>query len=304
MKHSSVFFQLFRLSILILTLSACQSTPPVTRSPDTARQPAEAVARAYSPQADAGPSAAQSLLADFPLVYGNDDVRLQQAASLFQTGSPGLALDMLGSIEDDSLESDQRTRKRIMQAAILLQAGGNIQAQQILTGAAESYQPATLAVFYLVRAKASMAQGQTADTLKTLVKREQFLAADEIEENQRLIWNILMLADTRQLRMIQQMEISAELAGWVELAMIIKKGGSITSTEQKYCYQLMSYCLKLPESTFPGPANCLVVQIDCADIFTENPRDFSFDQVITMHKIIRAIIRPAFHDHLVLFDIV
>ena len=232
MKHSSVFFQLFRLSILILTLSACQSTPPVTRSPDTARQPAEAVARAYSPQADAGPSAAQSLLADFPLVYGNDDVRLQQAASLFQTGSPGLALDMLGSIEDDSLESDQRTRKRIMQAAILLQAGGNIQAQQILTGAAESYQPATLAVFYLVRAKASMAQGQTADTLKTLVKREQFLAADEIEENQRLIWNILMLADTRQLRMIQQMEISAELAGWVELAMIIKKGGSITSTEQ------------------------------------------------------------------------
>ncbi len=104
---------------------------------------------------------------------------------------------MLDSIEDNSLSPDQRTRRRILQAVILLQAGGSFQARQVLRGGVESTQPATLAAFYLMRAKAAMIQAETADALYALQKREQFLTANQVLENQRMIWSLLMIADTR-----------------------------------------------------------------------------------------------------------
>ena len=128
-------------------LSACQSTPPVTRAPDTTSQPYEISDSEALPLPDTESSGTPSFPADFLLSDSSDDFRLQQAVSLFQTGNPALALDMLDSIEDSSLTTDQRTRKRIMQATILMQAGGSLQAQRVLAAAAESFQPETLAVF-------------------------------------------------------------------------------------------------------------------------------------------------------------
>ncbi len=233
MNHSNKLIFLTSLGSLLFILSACQSTPPpVTRAPDTTAPTDKTTAvDVYTPQLDIESPVSQ-LPTDFPLVYRNDDFRLQQAASLFNTGSPGPALDMLDSIEDESLTSDQRTRKRIMQAVILLQAGGSTQAQQLLNAEAESYQTTTLAVFYLIRAKAFLAQGQTTDALNALITRQQFVAGNVAEENQRLIWSILMFSNDRQLRMIQQTDISAELAGWLELAIAIRNKNVYENTEQ------------------------------------------------------------------------
>ena len=233
MKQSNKLIFLTSLGSLLFILSACQSAPPpIPRTPDTTAPAARTTADDVYTQPLEIESPVSQLPTDFPLVYSNDDFRLQQAASLYQAGSLGPALDMLDSIEDGSLTSDQRTRKRIMQAAILLQAGGSIQAQQLLSGGAESYQTATLAVFYLMRAKAFLAQGQTTDALKALITRERFVAGNVAEENQRLIWNVLMFTDDQQLRMIQQMEINAELAGWLELAFAIRQKNVYENAEQ------------------------------------------------------------------------
>ena len=232
MNHSNVFVQFLSFCSLVLMLSACQSTPPVTRTPDTTSQPYEISDSEALPLPDTESSGTPSFPAVFPLSDSSDDFRLQQAASLFQTGNPALALDMLDSIEDSSLTTDQRTRKRIMQAAILMQAGGSLQAQRVLTAAAESFQPETLAVFYLMQAQVFIAQGQTADALTALTKREQFLTGGDAEDNQWLLWNILMLADTDQLQMIQQKDLSESLSGWIELAIVVKKNGPYSDVQQ------------------------------------------------------------------------
>lgn len=232
MNHSNVFLQILRFSSLALILSACQSTPPVTRTPDTTTQPYEIVDSKPSPLPDVESTGMLSFPADFPLTDSSDDFRLQQAASLFQTGNPALALDMLDSIEGSSLTTDQRTRKRVMQAAILLQAGGSLQALRVLSNPAESFQTATLAVFYQMQAQAFMAQGQTVEALNVLTKREQFLSGGDAEDNQRLIWSILMLADIGQLQLIQQSDLPTSLSGWVELAIIVKKNGPYSDIQQ------------------------------------------------------------------------
>lgn len=232
MNYSNIFKQLLGLCSLVLALSACQSSPPVTRTPDSSSQQAESIDIITSPLPDGNPSAALPFSSDFPLTDSSDDFRLQQAASLFLSGSPGLALDMLASIDDSSLTTDERTRKRIMQSTILLQAGGSLQAQQLLRQRAESNQPATLAAFYLIQAKASIAQGQTADALNALIKRGQFLSGDGTDDNQWLLWNILMITDTDQLQLIQQENISSVLFDWIELAIIVQNSSPYSDIEQ------------------------------------------------------------------------
>ena len=234
MNYSKILFRLFRLSFLTLILSACQSAPPVTRTPDSSQQPADATDSITSALPDTQPSGTPSYPIGIPLTDVGDDIRLQQAASLFETGNPGLAIDMLDSIDDSSLTTDQRTRKQIMQATILMQAGGSRQALQILKEQAQSYQTTTLAAFYLVRAQASLAEGDTAYALSSLIKRGQFLTSNESIENQLLLWNILMIADTNQLQMIQQTDLSAELelAGWLELASMIRKSSPYPGVQQ------------------------------------------------------------------------
>ena len=232
MNHSNTFNRLITLSILLLTLSACQSTPSVTHRPDTSIPAAKTIDETYTLQPDDKAAAIPSLPDGFQLTDKNDDFQLQQAASLFLTGSPGLALDMLDSIEDRSLTADQRTRKRIMQAAILLQAGGSIQAQRVLRANIDSFQPESSNVFYLMRAKAFLAQGQTANALKSLIKREQFLGGRALIDNQNLIWNVLMFVDARQLAVIKQTNMSAELAGWIELATIVKTSSTESESEE------------------------------------------------------------------------
>jgi len=232
LKHSKLIIQLVGLFSLTLILSACQSTPPTSRAPDATPRPVTIDKEIYTPHTATEPLDQYSLPGDFPLTISSDDARFQQAVSLFQSGNPGLALDMLDSIEDKTLSADQRTRKRILQAVILLQAGGSLQARKVLSGNVGSYQPATLAAFYLMRAKAAMIQAETADALYALLKREQFLAANQVLENQRMIWSILMIADTRKLGKIQQQDMSAELAGWLELAMTVKRNSSYLGSEQ------------------------------------------------------------------------
>jgi len=232
LKHSKSIIQLVGLFSLALILSACQSTPPTSRVPDATPRPATIDKEIYTPHTATELLDQYSLPGDFPLSISSDDVRFQQAVSLFQSGNPGLAIDMLDSIENKSLSADQRTRKRILQAAILLQAGGSLQARKVLSGSVGSYQPATLAAFYLMRAKAAMIQAETLDALYALLKRKQFLAANQVLENQRMIWSILMIADTRELGKIQQQDISAELAGWLELAMTVKRSSSTPGAEQ------------------------------------------------------------------------
>ncbi|NOY16229.1 MAG: penicillin-binding protein activator [Gammaproteobacteria bacterium] len=234
MKHSKLIIQFIGLFGLVLILPACQSTPPTTRVPGTTTRPAAIDRGIYKASTAKEPLDQHSLPRDFPLAISGDDIRLQQAAALFQSGNLGLALDMLDSIEDNSLSLDLRTRKRIFQAAILLQAGGNFQARQVLRGSVESDRPATLAAFYLMRAKTAMVQAETADALHALLKREQFLTANQVLENQRMIWNTLMIADLQKLKNIQQQDMSAELMGWLELAMIVRKNSSydFASTEQ------------------------------------------------------------------------
>ena len=252
MNYSKIFSNILRLCSLVVVLSACQSTPPATRAPVTTAPTAETSESITIPLPDILSPGAQAFPSDLPLFDSSDDYRLQQAVTLFLSGNAGLALDMLDSIEDNSLTTDQRTRKRILQATILLQAGGSLQAQQVLRGRAESFQPETLTFFYLVQAKASIAQGETADALKALINREQFLRTDEVVENQLLIWNILMLADKQKLLMIQQNDISVELAGWIELAIIVKKSSAYPGTEQAVNNWRIS--------NFSHPANAIVLE--------------------------------------------
>ena len=230
MKHSNELIKLLTVSGLLLILSACQSTPTVTQKPSIPA-PSKTVDKTYS-QPDVLPVTATTLPDGFQLTDANDDFQLRQAASLFQTGSPGLALDMLDSIENGSLTPDQRTRKRIMQAAILLQAGGSLQAQKVLHARLESFQPQNANVFYLMRARSFMARGDSANALKSLIARGQYLTVKARQDNQLLIWNVLMISDSPQLSAIQQTDMTAELAGWIELAAVIKASSNDTETEQ------------------------------------------------------------------------
>ena len=232
MKHSIEFTKLLVLSGLLLTLSACQSTPRVTQKPEVPKTAPLAIDDSFTQQPDITSISDSSFPDGFQLVDDNDDFQLQQAASLFQTGSPGLALDMLDSIEDGTLTTGQRTRKRIMQAAILLQAGGGQQAQKVLQAQLESFQPQNANVFYLMRARSYLAQGDSANALKSLITRGQYLTAKPRQDNQLLIWNVLTVTDSSQLTVIQQTDMTAELAGWVELATTIKASSNNTETEQ------------------------------------------------------------------------
>lgn len=222
MKHSNKYPLLASLFCLSLLLSGCQTTPPVSQKPDIATEPAPTEVSSYPLESEIKTSTQRPMMDTLQLDYSRDDPALQQAASLFQSGNPGLALDLLGSIENEKLIADQVTRKRIMQASILLFAGGGVDAQRILSNPPESMQPVTLAAFYLQRAKAEMMLGNTAAAINALLQREQYLDTYRTTENQQLIWDALMVADRSQLQRIQQSALSPQLAGWLELASIVK----------------------------------------------------------------------------------
>ncbi len=223
MKHIKIITNLAGFIGLALILSSCQSTPPTTKIPTTTTRPATEEKEIFVPARITESFDHIALPADYPLVNSNDDIRLQQAAALFQSGSLGLALDMLDSIEGSTLSPDQSTRKRILQAVILLQAGGSIQAGLVLKGNAASMRPVTLATFYLLRARAAMTQADAVDALYALLKREPLLPVNKVLENQHMIWSILTITDARKLKEIQQLDNSAELTGWLQLALLVKK---------------------------------------------------------------------------------
>ncbi len=223
MKHSKLIIRLAGLLSLSLILSSCQSTPPVSSRQETTARSAPIDTEVYSQPAGTELLNQHSLPDDFQLTVDGDDARLQQSVALFQSGQPGPALDILDSIDSMTLSPDQNTRKRIIQAVILLQANGSLQAARVLIAPAISAQSETLSAFYLMRAKTAMMEADTAGALKALMARRQFLTADQTLENQNLLWDTLMIADRRQLVRIQQQDISAALAGWLELAAIARQ---------------------------------------------------------------------------------
>ena len=226
MKHSNKLLRLSSLCCLLILLSACQSAPPVSQQPGKISRPVTDEVSTYPLQTEIKASTQRSILDDVQLINRNDDPRLQQAASLYQSGNAGLAFDLLGSIENESLGADQKTRKRILQASILMYAEGGAQAQRVLSVPAESPQADTLAAFYLQRAKAEMMQGNNAAAITALIEREQFLDNLSTTENQQLIWDVLMVADQQQLFRMQQPGPPPVLTGWIELALIIKENNT------------------------------------------------------------------------------
>jgi outer membrane PBP1 activator LpoA protein len=226
LKHSNKYPLLASLFCLSILLSACQTAPPVRQKPATVTEPISKEVSTYPLESEVKTATQLPVVDTLQLDYSGDDPALQQAASLFQSGNPGLALDLLDSIENTNLIADQLTRKRIMQASIQLFAGGAADAQRILNNPPESMQAVTLAAFYLQRAKAEMMLGNNAAAINALLQREQFLDSYRTTENQQLIWDALMVADRSQLQRIQQSAMPPQLAGWLELASIVQERGA------------------------------------------------------------------------------
>jgi len=231
LKHTKITITLAGLFSLVLILTGCQSTPAPTNVP--AKSPRSATIEDGVFKAPvATPLLEQNALPDDYLLTSNsDDSRLQQATALLQTGNLGFALELLDSIEENSLSADQKTRKRILLATILLRADGSRQAQGVLSSKPASTQTETLAAFYFLRAKSYLIEAANKEAIEALLNREQFLSADKVLTNQRMLWDILMVSDARMLRMTQQQNISAALNGWLELALVVKTNSSAANAE-------------------------------------------------------------------------
>lgn len=164
------------------------------------------------------PSTAGSIPVDQLQLSDMDDPRLVQATQLYNSGNPGLAVDLLDSIDATSLSAEQKSLKRILLANILLHAGGGYQASQVLRAPLESRDPETTAVYYFTRARASLMLGHSLDALINLNARDRYLSGESRLKNQLLIWDVLLIADEPELLKIHQSASTSELQGWAALA--------------------------------------------------------------------------------------
>jgi hypothetical protein len=215
------------------TLVACESTSSRTGPP------AEVVDRQVGKPGVTEPETRvhAAPLEGYILPDSSSSTALENATALIAQGEYGQAQDQLADLDPETMTPDMTTRKRTLDAMLLLQADGTRQAAQLLQAPPESVQPATLATFYQVRAEVELRLGHTVSALDALVRRDTFLntspAVDyPAEGDHTLLWGTLSMIRTGELMRLAQGR-EPILSSWARLALAVREQhGNPTGTDQ------------------------------------------------------------------------
>lgn len=150
--------------------------------------------------------------------------RLQAATVLLRGNYITEAKQILAAIDDNKLHADQRIRRHLLIARIALAENNPAAALKTLKIEVSKDTPADLvAELHQLRSDAYLRSGNLIEAVSERVQREPFLLDPAaIPDNQKVIWQTLMLMSDEALQQLRIDPPPDELSGWLELASIAK----------------------------------------------------------------------------------
>lgn len=153
------------------------------------------------------------------------EYQLQAASILIRGNYIAEARQILDMIDDNKLHANQRIRRHLLIAKVALAENKPATALDMLDVKTTSDTPAELnAELYELRADAYQRSGKLIESVRQRVLREPYLLDQtQIPENQKALWQTLMLMSEDELRQQRVEPPPDELSGWLELASIAKE---------------------------------------------------------------------------------
>lgn len=213
-------FYLAAIIIAVLGIHGCATGPGATSEPDLLQKAHKAEARGNLIEA----ADAYNKLAGMTSALKRPEYQLQAASVLIRGNYITEAKRILETIEDAKLHTNQRIRFHLLIARITLAENDPQAALDILDMEVPKNTPADLvADLHLLRAEANLRSGHLIESVRERVLREPYLLAlDTIPDNQKAIWQTLMLLSEDDLKQLHVAPPPDELNGWLELAVIAK----------------------------------------------------------------------------------
>jgi len=165
-----------------------------------------------------------SKLAALTSALKRPEYQLRAAAVLLRGNYIAETKQILTAIEDNKLHANQRIRHHLLTAKIALAENKPAAALKALKVETSDNTPADLAAeLHLLRADAYLRSGNLIEAVRERVMREPFLLdLNQIPDNQKIIWQTLMLISEHALQQLRIDPPPDELSGWLELAGIAK----------------------------------------------------------------------------------
>ena len=165
-----------------------------------------------------------SRLAAMASAMKRPEYQLQAAALLLRGNYVKDAKQILAAIEENKLHANQRLRRYLLIAQIALAENNPRTALNVLKIQPSGNTPADLvAELHRLRADAYLRSGNLLEAARERVLREPFVAdITAIPENQKIVWQTLMLLSEEALKQFRIDPPPDELSGWLELANIAK----------------------------------------------------------------------------------
>jgi outer membrane PBP1 activator LpoA protein len=211
--------------LFVLLLHACETVPP--------RPPEPPVSTAAAEQAErrgeyAAAAREYERLAGRVKPPQRQQLQLRAVEALIKGGQAAEARQKLAGVRVAGLDSALATRKRVLEARLLVLEGAHEKALRALDEVARgpALDPQLRADIALTRARAEVAVGNPFGAVRDLVRREQFLAAKEaVADNQFQIWKILSGQPRAKLATELDLARDPVVAGWIELALAVADAG-------------------------------------------------------------------------------
>jgi outer membrane PBP1 activator LpoA protein len=199
--------------LLTLALAGCQASPGIKEGINTA---------------STGLTVTQ-LLAAASGATGLTQARflLDAANALIKEDKSDKAAEVLGRVDEKSLDAATRARYIEMQARLELERGNpeaalNLLQDPLLLKSAAQFPQSQQASIGLLRAKILATTGDHFAAAQERIFLDPILKGPQKEQNRKAIWRSLMYIDIPTLRRYRDSAVTDELRGWLDLALISK----------------------------------------------------------------------------------
>jgi outer membrane PBP1 activator LpoA protein len=149
--------------------------------------------------------------------------QLQAVTAFLKAGQIRDAHTLVETINVTRIDPSYLARKRILQARLASMEGAHEMAIRLLDEASRVHNlnPSTLSDIHSARAQAELALDNPIGAVRNLLVRQQYIVnKEDVAENQRQLWKILVSLPRARLSMEFNNARDPALSGWIELALI------------------------------------------------------------------------------------
>lgn len=215
----------FSASAIIALLAACATLPAARGGAELAPATPEAAARAEEAGDTIVAAELYSRLAAQSKPPAKQDYALKAVEALVSAGQAREAHDRLATINTGGLAPAFTTRKQILAARVAVLTDQPEEALRLIAPVAggRGISPAHAADAQRVRADAYLRLHKPFDAVRSLIAREQYIAAQEaIAANQREIWQLLESRPRDEIERERTAAREPVYAGWLALASTVQ----------------------------------------------------------------------------------